>query len=116
MPPLVNDQRLDARYGAGSYTGFTYTGNVGDDNAGVVRMRRIWDTWSTDYSRAPSQGVLNLLSGTPGFVEGPPLRRRFIRRIRRLPGALAGNSDPDPSRGSDESAYQVGDHQAGFYG
>ena len=72
MPPLVNDFRYDAQFGAvvaGSYTAFpNYTGNVGDNSNGIVRLRRVWDSWSTDYSRAPANGVNN----TTGFPVGPP--------------------------------------------
>jgi hypothetical protein len=70
MPPLVEDLRVDAQYGAATYpfpAGNTYTGNVGDDNAGVVRLRRVWDSWSTEYSRAPATGVYG-----NGFPAGPP--------------------------------------------
>jgi hypothetical protein len=81
IPPLYNDNRLDPNM-AGFVTGnqniffrsiatyqqlspalvngagfFRYDGNVGDDNVGVLRLRRVWDTWSTDYSNAPATGV-----------------------------------------------------------
>ena len=72
MPPLVNDFRFDAQSGPvvpGFYTAFpNYSGNVGDNNNGIVRLRRVWDSWSTDYSRAPANGVNN----TTGFPVGPP--------------------------------------------
>ncbi len=72
MPPLVNDFRYDAQFGAvvaGFYTAFpNYMGNVGDNSNGIVRLRRVWDSWSTDYSRAPANGVNN----TTGFLVGPP--------------------------------------------
>jgi prepilin-type N-terminal cleavage/methylation domain-containing protein len=71
IPPLTTDRRFDPNvsnpnFFAQNYSSdpnlvnnagfFRYTGNVGDDNAGVVRLRRVWDTWSTDYSRAPATG------------------------------------------------------------
>ncbi len=65
MPPLVNDLRYDAQFGAvvpGYYplpANNTYTGNLGDNTAGITRMRRIWDSWSTEYSVAPANGVYN---------------------------------------------------------
>jgi hypothetical protein len=85
MPPMVEDNRLDAQYpdsypnyqsfnlfnqvkqlypnitdGAGDTFSFAnYSSNVGDDSPGVVRMRRIWDSWSTAYSRAPANGIYN---------------------------------------------------------
>ena len=46
MPPLTGDLRSDMQFPA-------Y--NVGDDNVGVRRLRRIYDTWSTDYSYPPWQ-------------------------------------------------------------
>ena len=60
MPPLVEDLVFDARHGAGTYSGAlyaNYTGNIGDDNTTVVRLRRVWDSWSTEYSRAPDTAV-----------------------------------------------------------
>jgi len=80
MPPLVEDLCFDAQSGlATNYlpanspflpaNGGTYTGNVGDDTAGIVRLRRVWDTWSTEYSRAPATGVNAFANGFPA---GPP--------------------------------------------
>ena len=80
------------------YTAYNnYNGNIGDDTAGVVRMRRIWDTWSTEYTQAPATGVAppitvgGVLVST-GFQIGPqtgyaPATRRRPRRhsIRRIP-------------------------------
>jgi hypothetical protein len=69
MPPLVQDNRFDSQWGAATYpfpVGNTYNGNIGDNNAGVVRMRRTWDSWSTAYSQAQSKGVYST-----GFPEGP---------------------------------------------
>ena len=82
MPPLVNDNILDAQYPNPTYVNpnnFTaqysayssYSSNVGDNNNGVVRLRRVWDSWSTDYSRAPATGVNNV-AGSAGFPVGPP--------------------------------------------
>jgi hypothetical protein len=72
MPPLPNDNRYDAQFGRvppGTYAGFPgYDGNVGDFNPILFRLRRVWDSWSTEYTRAPATGV-NL--GT-GFPAGPP--------------------------------------------
>ena len=85
MPPRVEDNRLDARYPNPFYVNFNnftaqylsnnpafnypnYSSNVGDDNPGVVRLRRVWDSWSTDYSQAPSTGP----TSPSGFPTGPP--------------------------------------------
>src|SRR5271157_464514 len=66
MPPLVNDNRLDASYPNPLYTSPTtytaqysgypnYSSNIGDDQTGqtagqtgIFRLRRVWDSWSTD--------------------------------------------------------------------
>ena len=79
IPPLVEDNRLDAQfpnptYGLPNYApqypavNSNYSSNIGDDNKGVVRLRRVWDSWSTDYSHAPPLAVDN----TTGFPSGPP--------------------------------------------
>ena len=82
MPPLVEDNRLDAQNPESllhqprptsprPYAGFpNYSSNVGDDNTGVVRLRRVWDTWSTDYSRAAGERPPN--ANDNGFPSGPP--------------------------------------------
>jgi type II secretory pathway component PulJ len=79
MPPLVEDRRADAQFGLATYplpANNTYTGNIGDDSQGIVRLRRVWDSWSTEYSQAPANGVTTLtVAGAPpagGFPVGPP--------------------------------------------
>jgi prepilin-type N-terminal cleavage/methylation domain-containing protein len=79
MPPLVADLRSDAQFGFATYplpTGNTYTGNIGDNQLGIVRLRRVWDSWSTDYTRAPATGVYlnkaNPADPFNGFPWGPP--------------------------------------------
>jgi hypothetical protein len=82
MPPLQNDHRLDFQNPNPTYLNYTqgnfvpqypqfplYSSNVGDDSNGIVRLRRVWDSWSTAYSRAPAVGVG---SSTGGFPVGPP--------------------------------------------
>jgi hypothetical protein len=88
MPPLQADNRLDYQYPNPTYTNpnplttaFTfnaqysaypsYSSNVGDDSKAIVRLRRVWDTWSTEYSRAPATGVVKTGAGA-GFPLGPP--------------------------------------------
>jgi prepilin-type N-terminal cleavage/methylation domain-containing protein len=77
MPPLTTDLRFDAQFGpvpTGTYPapGNNYTGNVGDNHDAVIRLRRVWDSWSTEYSQAPATGqFINAGSGT--FEKyGPP--------------------------------------------
>ena len=71
IPPITSDLRYDAQFGQANYplpANNTYNGgNIGDNSAGVSRLRRVWDSWSTDYSVAPSQG----LNVNDGQVWGP---------------------------------------------
>lgn len=53
IPPLINDLRSDPQA-----PGF----NVGVGDSGTplpttIRLRRVWDTWSTDYTNAPSLDI-----------------------------------------------------------
>jgi hypothetical protein len=76
MPPLVSDQRYDAQYGPQSYNGFAYTGNIGDNHAGIVRLRRVWDSWSTEYSQVPATGQQISAAGVAssvGYPFSPPI-------------------------------------------
>jgi hypothetical protein len=91
MPPLTTDLVFDAQWGPvgqaavnlgipsylplnspflienkGNYN----DGNVGDNTAGVVRLRRVWDSWSTDYSVAPSE-ALNTFPVGNAQLQGP---------------------------------------------
>ncbi len=79
MPPLVEDNRLDSQNPNPTYVNYTtytpkypafplYSSNVGDDSNGIVRLRRVWDSWSFEYSNAPAGGV-NPNNG--GFPSGP---------------------------------------------
>lgn len=77
MPPLRNDCRVDAQFGVpptsypASFYGrnfSAYDGNVGDNTPTTVRMRRIWDSWSTTYSKAIGTGTIPGV----GFPYGPP--------------------------------------------
>lgn len=79
IPPRVADNRLDAQFPNSSYrnpgsffpqyAAFPlYSSNIGDDSPAVIRLRRVWDTWSTDYTRVPANGV----DSTTGFPTGPP--------------------------------------------
>ena len=83
VPPLVEDNIFDAQYGAGSYPGYNYTGNIGDDNPAVVRLRRVWDSWSTEYTQAPGTGVNPTSSAAASSRPVRRTRRRSIRRTRR---------------------------------
>lgn len=61
MPPLTTDFRADAQWPL-------LSPNVGDDDlsgVGVVRLRRVYDTWSTTYTNAPASPLDNPLNGPP---------------------------------------------------
>ncbi|MDR3620332.1 MAG: prepilin-type N-terminal cleavage/methylation domain-containing protein [Paludisphaera borealis] len=77
MPPLLGDFRSDAQFPVGYYPGPTFSSypidgngvtNLGDDAPNINRLRRVFDTWSTDYSVAPAHAV----DPTTGTVYGPP--------------------------------------------
>ncbi len=72
MPPLTADFRLDANF-ISTFAGFSWTGNVGDDYKGVIRLRRVWDTWSTEYTRAPALGFDPTTKLPVGPPFGPPI-------------------------------------------
>ncbi len=80
MPPLVNDGVADYQYPVANWSGGSGgTTNIGDNGTGVLRARRVWDSWSTDYSNPPTVGVNSqplLANGNPnplyGFPNGPP--------------------------------------------
>ena len=65
VPPLIEDNILDAQYPNPTYNTANfqfqfpnypnYTSNIGDDNPGVIRLRRVWDSWSTDYTQRACQ-------------------------------------------------------------
>src|SRR5262249_47549913 len=64
--------------GAGeNFTFANYSSNIGDNSAGVVRLRRVWDSWSTEYSNAPANGVYfnrlrpNTIGGVPNPASDP---------------------------------------------
>jgi prepilin-type N-terminal cleavage/methylation domain-containing protein len=55
IPPRNADNRVDSQQAS---FGVLAPNPIGDDSAGVLRLRRVWDSWSTDYSFVP---------GTPTF-------------------------------------------------
>ncbi len=80
MPPLVEDNRRDYQNPNPYYYGYnnyvpqypaipSYSSNIGDDNPALVRLRRVWDSWSLEYSNAPATGVTAATGG--GFPVGP---------------------------------------------
>ena len=69
MPPLTADGRLDSQF---PYINGT-PNNVGDDAAGVRRLRRVYDTWSTDYTHPPYQTLDPSYWPYPGSTNTPPL-------------------------------------------
>jgi prepilin-type N-terminal cleavage/methylation domain-containing protein len=47
IPPFTTDFRADAQFPG-------LRGNIGDDTASVIRLRRVWDSWSTAYTNVPA--------------------------------------------------------------
>jgi prepilin-type N-terminal cleavage/methylation domain-containing protein len=95
MPPLIQDNRIDPQNPNPTYVNFAaiglqpgyiaqygnypnYSSNIGDNTSGIVRLRRVWDSWSTAYSRAPANAIYHNpappAGGDPleGFPWGPP--------------------------------------------
>ncbi len=79
MPPMVEDNRLDPQFPNPNYVSYNnfipqyaafpnYSGNIGDDSPGIVRLRRVWDSWSFEYSQVTAVGVD---SHSGGFPAGP---------------------------------------------
>ena len=64
IPPLTSDFRYHPR---------RPTINVGDNNSGVNRLNRVFDSWSTDYTNAPDTDLF--LSDSSTLV--PPLYPSF---------------------------------------
>ena len=98
-----------------------YSGNIGDDQVGIVRLRRVWDSWSTDYSRAPGTGVyLNKTNPTDplnGFPWGPPYTPPIYPSYPPpYPAPLRGIQIQIRVDRPDESAYQDIDDPSGFHG
>ena len=80
MPPLTTDNRADAQFPTGYYPNYASypfgsndlgvgIANIGDDASNVNRLRRVFDTWSTDYTAAPAHAT----NPATGVVYGPPL-------------------------------------------
>jgi len=65
IPPLPLDFRTDPRRGY----------PIGDNSAGVIRLNRVFDTWSTDYTNAPDQDIF--LHGNPNSQTPTPIYPAF---------------------------------------
>ena len=79
IPPIAADYRYHPRYQGSNIVGgvikLTY-GNIGDDHTGVIRLNRVWDSWSTDYTNAPDSDLF--LNGyIPGLSNSPPIYPSF---------------------------------------
>jgi prepilin-type N-terminal cleavage/methylation domain-containing protein len=69
IPPLPTDGRFDAQ---------SLAHPLGDDTAGVIRLRRVWDSWSTEYTAAPTTNIYGqgwnppLYTDRPAYPSFPP--------------------------------------------
>jgi len=71
IPPLTTDGRINPATGL----------PIGDNNNNVVRLRRVWDTWSTDYSAV----TLRAITGGPSefiYPSFPPPYPSPLRGIQ----------------------------------
>ena len=57
IPPLTTDSRFD--YQTENSSAYPFPLPIGDDgvNRPVIRLSRVWDSWSTDYSNAPISSI-----------------------------------------------------------
>ena len=68
IPPLIADYRFDPQY---PYIN-NVKNNVGDSTTTVLRMRRVWDSWSTTYTAAPAQHMDPSTGPLSGFAPAIP--------------------------------------------
>ncbi len=66
IPPLTADSRVDPQWPTFvDNTGTLQANNIGENSNSTIRLRRVWDSWSTEYTNAPdlpldpTQGPLN---------------------------------------------------------
>jgi len=74
--PVIDDNRFDPQA-----LEFNLSFNVGHNLPGVIRLRRVWDSWSTDYTRAPASGFDPVTKEPRGLLGKPtdlPSGRRPI--------------------------------------
>ena len=94
MPPLTTDFRADPQRPYIKLPNNTYTlnpnNNVGDNTTGArapQRLRRVWDSWSTDYTNAPAVDI-NLRGSS--FMPYPLDRPIYPSYPAPYPSALRG--------------------------
>ncbi|WP_152053270.1 PulJ/GspJ family protein [Tautonia marina] len=83
IPPLPTDNRVD--YHMEQKFGLLFP--IGDNNPNTVRLRRVWDTWSTDYAFAPFKGIdpslyPPLSASRPVYPSYPPPYPEPLRGIQ----------------------------------
>ncbi len=72
IPPRTTDNRFDYQ----AQQAFGQLWELGDNNSSIVRLQRVWDSWSTDYAFAPLQPVNPFQAGpladtSSGFSKRP---------------------------------------------
>jgi prepilin-type N-terminal cleavage/methylation domain-containing protein len=67
VPPATTDFVFDAKYPINPVN--NNRRNLGDDRTTVIRLRRVYDTWSTDYTNAPDVPFIP----TDGPPNNPPV-------------------------------------------
>lgn len=83
IPPLVADNRFDYQM----QRKFGIPVPIGDNTPSTLRLRRVWDTWSTDYAFAPFKGLdptiyPPLRSTRPLYPSYPPPYPEPLRGIQ----------------------------------
>jgi prepilin-type N-terminal cleavage/methylation domain-containing protein len=79
IPPLPSDGRFNAS---------TKIHPLGDSSDGVIRLRRVWDTWSTEYTNAPNTDIRGkgynppTSTGLPIYPSFPPPYPAPLRGIQ----------------------------------
>ncbi len=80
IPPLYNDWRYDPQFLKSGVSLLSikatfpqYDWNIGDDQNTVIRLRRTWDSWSTEYTQAWSKGYDPNTAAAAGLPLGPPI-------------------------------------------
>lgn len=85
IPPLRNDFRYyPGRFFYTNPSGNVLPYNIGDDSVGVIRLARVWDSWSTDYTNAPASDILLYGAAAGGLASYPSFPAPYPAPLRGL--------------------------------
>ncbi|HWE38028.1 MAG TPA: prepilin-type N-terminal cleavage/methylation domain-containing protein [Isosphaeraceae bacterium] len=91
VPPFTTDGVLDAQW-PGLVLRF------GDDSTNVPRLRRVWDSWSTDYSIAPSTPIDPFLGPPYAAPAYPSFQAPYPAPLRGIQIQIRLVNDPKSDR------------------